>query len=310
MAAKAQTLWTSAMVAVLVSAIAYVNIYSGDATASSLVVPGVKILSSEQAAPAQLVINPNLLIACANNGTGVVRLITKGKCVSKKERPIVWTVPGATGTSGVDGSNAGRTYHLDPTVESDISGYRLATSAPTDKKEFPVRVSLAGDSEVLVAAFITPSGDPNTSTLPPGTARRNFWINTGSPNNLIQLRVALLKRSKTGVETSLRTGSSPILGTLFPGLLTWTYPDTTGYLLALTDRIVFKLYAKRIGGAQDIPLIIYFNAHQHASNIQTTITTGYTGAKGDTGATGAKGDTGATGATGAKGDKGDTGATG
>jgi hypothetical protein len=125
--------------------------------------------------------------------------------------------------------------------------------------------------------------------LPPGTARRNFWINTGSPDNLIQLRVALLKRSKTGVETTLRAGSSPILGTLFPGLLSWTYPDTTGYLLALTDRIVFKLYAKRIAGAQDIPLVIYFNAHEHASNVQTTITTGYTGA---TGAKGDKGDTG------------------
>ena len=237
----------------------------------------------------------------------MVRLLSKGKCDSKKEKQIQWTVPGAIGPSGVDGSNAGRTYYLDPTFESDISGYRLATSAPADKNEFPVRVNLAGDSEVLVAAFITPSGDPNTATLPPGTARRNFWVNTGSPDNLIQLRLSLLKRSKTGVETVLRTGSSPIFASLFPGLLTWTYPDTTGYLLSLTDRIVFKLYAKRIGGAQDIPLIIYFNAHQHASNIQTTITTGYTGA---TGAKGEKGDTGATGATGAKGEKGDTGASG
>jgi hypothetical protein len=288
-AAKANSWWSFAMALVVLASVIYVNLYTGNAASESILVPGVKILSSEQAAPAQLVINPDTLIACANNGTGVVRLITKGRCDSKKERPIVWTVPGATGTSGADGSNAGRTYFLDPTVESDVTGYRLATSAPTDKSEFPVRVSLAGSSEVLVAAFITPSGDPNTSTLPPGTARRNFWINTGSPDNLIQLRVALLKRSKTGVETTLRAGSSPILGTLFPGLLSWTYPDTTGYLLALTDRIVFKLYAKRIAGAQDIPLVIYFNAHEHASNVQTTITTGYTGA---TGAKGDKGDTG------------------
>jgi hypothetical protein len=288
-AAKANSWWSFAMALVVLASVIYVNLYTGNAASESILVPGVKILSSEQAAPAQLVINPDTLIACANNGTGVVRLITKGRCDSKKERPIVWTVPGATGTSGADGSNAGRTYFLDPTVESDVTGYRLATSAPADKSEFPVRVSLAGSSEVLVAAFITPSGDPNTSTLPPGTARRNFWINTGSPDNLIQLRVALLKRSKTGVETTLRAGSSPILGTLFPGLLSWTYPDTTGYLLALTDRIVFKLYAKRIAGAQDIPLVIYFNAHEHASNVQTTITTGYTGA---TGAKGDKGDTG------------------
>lgn len=302
------------MAAVLVGTVIYVNLYTGNATGDSMVVPGVKILSSERAA--EVIEIPELFIACANNSTGVVRLISKGKCDSKKEKQINLTVPGGVGPAGVDGSNAGRTYYLDPTFESDISGYRLATSAPADKNEFPVRVNLAGDSEVLVAAFITPSGDPNTATLPPGTARRNFWVNTGSPDNLIQLRLSLLKRSKTGVETLLRTGSSPIFASLFPGLLTWTYPDTTGYLLALTDRIVFKLYAKRIAGADDIPLIIYFNAHRHASNIQTTITTGYTGAtgakgeKGDTGATGAKGEKGDTGATGAKGDKGDTGATG
>ena len=310
MVAKPNKLWSIATVIVLLATVVYVNLYTGNATSDSIIVPGVKILGSQETEPTQVVLNPDLLIACANNGTGVVRLITKGKCDPKKERPIKWTVPGATGVSGVDGTNAGRTYYLDPTTESDISGYRLATSAPTDKNEFPVRNNLAGNSEVLVAAFITPSGDPNTTTLPPGTARRNFWVNTGSPDNLIQLRLVLLKRSKTGVETVLRAGSSPIFGSLFPGLLTWTYPDTTGYLLSLTDRIVFKLYAKRIAGAEDIPLIIYFNAHQHASNIQTTITTGYTGA---TGAKGEKGDTGATGATGAtgsKGDKGDTGASG
>ena len=307
MPTKANTLWSIAVGAVLLSTVVYVNLYTGNAAGDAIVVPGVKILNSEQAAAAQLVINPNILLACANNSTGVVRLITKGKCDAKKERSILWTVTGATGASGVDGSSAGRTYYLDPTTESDVTGYRLATSAPTDKSEFPVRIDLANDSEVLVAAFITPSGDPNTSTLPPGIARRNFWINTGSPDNLVQLRLALLKRSITGVETPLRSGSSPIFGTSLPGLLTWTYPDTMGYLLSLTDRIVFKLYAKRIGGVGNVPLVIYFNAHQHASNIQTTITTGYTGA---TGAKGEKGDTGATGATGAKGEKGDTGDTG
>jgi hypothetical protein len=152
MAAKANTWWSFAMALVVLASVIYVNLYTGNAASESILVPGVKILSSEQAAPAQLVINPDTLIACANNGTGVVRLITNGRCDSKKERPIVWTVP-----------------------------------------------------------------------------------------------------------------------------------------LALTDRIVFKLYAKRIAGAQDIPLVIYFNAHEHASNVQTTITTGYTGA---TGAKGERGEAG------------------
>ena len=132
-------------------------------------------------------------------------------------------------------------------------------------------------------------------------------MNTGSQDNLIQLRLTLSKRTKTGVETTLRMSSSPIIATATTGLLTWPYIDNAGYLLALTDRIVFKLYAKRIGGDETIPLIIYFNAHQHASNIQTTITAGATGPKGDTGATGA---TGPAGPAGPAGPKGDTGASG
>ena len=304
------------MVTVVLAAVAYVNLYTGNASEESLSVPGVKILSSEDAAPSKLILSQDLLIACVNNSTGSVRLTLKVKCDSKKERAISWSAPGATGQNGIDGSNAGRTYFLDPTISSDITGYRLATTVPIDKPEFPVRIDLASTSEVLIAAFITPIGDPNTSTLPPGTARRNIWANTGSPDNLIQLRLTLLKRSVTGVETTLRMSNSPIFASASPGLLTWTFPDTSGYLLGVTDRIVFKLYAKRIGGDENIPLIIYFNAHQHASNIQTTITVGYTGAtgaKGDTGATGATGApgaTGATGATGAKGDKGDTGTSG
>ena len=298
------------MGAVLLSTVAYINLYTGNANNDSLDVPGLKLISTEDAAASKLLLDKDLLIACANNATGAVRLISVGRCDPKKEKTIEFSVPGSVGANGTDGSNAGRTYYLDPTVESDISGYRLATSTPVDKDEFPLRTDLSGASEVLVAAFLTPKGDPNTNTLPPGTARRNIWVGTGSQNNLIQLRVTLLKRSNTGAETVLRTSSSPIIATATHGLLTWTYADTTGYLLALTDRIVFKLYAKRIGGDESIPLVIYFNAHQHASNIQTTITVGATGPKGDTGATGPAGPAGPAGAKGDKGDKGDTGASG
>ena len=295
------------MGAVLLSTVAYVNLYTGNATNDSIAVPGVKLLNSGDPGESKLLLDQNLLVACANKTTGAIRLIASGNCDPKKEKAIVWTVPGTTGANGIDGSSAGRIYYLDPTVESDITGYRLANSIPIDKDEFPLRTNLSGSSEVLVGAFITPSGDPNANSLPPGTARRNIWVNTGSQDNLIQLRLVLSKRTKAGVETALRMSSSPIIATATTGLLTWPYIDHVGYLLALTDRIVFKLYAKRIGGDETIPLIIYFNAHQHASNIQTTITAGATGPAGPAGPAGP---TGATGAKGDKGDKGDTGASG
>ncbi len=129
MAAKANTWWSFAMAIVVLASVIYVNLYTGNAASESVLVPGVKILSSEEATAAKVVVNSELLIACANNSSGVVRLLAKGKCDSKKERQIQWTVTGAIGASGTDGSSAGRTYYLDPTTESDISGYRLATSA-------------------------------------------------------------------------------------------------------------------------------------------------------------------------------------
>ncbi len=52
MAAKVHKLWSLAMALVLIATVIYVNLYTGNATSDSIVVPGVKILSSEQAAPA------------------------------------------------------------------------------------------------------------------------------------------------------------------------------------------------------------------------------------------------------------------
>jgi hypothetical protein len=52
MAAKVHKLWSLAMAIVLIGTVIYVNLYTGNATNQSIIIPGVKILSSEQAAPA------------------------------------------------------------------------------------------------------------------------------------------------------------------------------------------------------------------------------------------------------------------
>jgi hypothetical protein len=88
MAAKANTWWSFAMAIVVLAAAIYVNLYTGNAASESVLVPGVKILSSVEATAAKVVVNSELLIACANNSSGVVRLLAKGKCDSKKERQI------------------------------------------------------------------------------------------------------------------------------------------------------------------------------------------------------------------------------
>ncbi len=264
----------------------YLNLYTGNATSDSVVVPGVKFITGDKAGNPILVLDQSALTACANNKSGVVRLISKGKCDPKNEKIVAWSIQGA---AGIAGASAGRTYYLDPTANSDISGYRVATASPGDTSEFALSYRIPGPTSGLVAVFITPKNDPNVTILPAGIARRNFYVSTGDADNLVQLRLELFKRSTSGVETLLRSGNSPIIGSVETVLLSWDYPDTTGYLLLPTDRLVFKLYAHRLGGDESFPVVIDFNDHEHASNIQTTITVGATGATGATGPQGPSG---------------------
>ena len=57
MAAKTNTLWSIAMAIVVLASVIYVNLYTGNAATDSILVPGVKILSSERVAAAKVVVN-------------------------------------------------------------------------------------------------------------------------------------------------------------------------------------------------------------------------------------------------------------
>jgi len=154
--------------------IVYLNLYTGNATNDAVVVPGVKLITADRSTTPTLVLDQGALIACANNKSGVVRLLSKGKCDPNSEKTIAWSIAGATGATGNSGTSAGKIYYLDPTTTSDISGYRVATSAPADTPEFSVSYPLPGPTDGLVASFITPKNDLIGSLLPPGVARRNF----------------------------------------------------------------------------------------------------------------------------------------
>src|SRR4051794_20443223 len=109
------------------------------------------------------------------------------------------------------------------------------------------------------------------------------------------------KRTAAGVETLVRDELSPQITNAAVGPIDWTMAAAGGGAMAVDDRIVVKLYGRRISGPTSFPLTTYFEGSTHASQIQTTISAG------SVGATGPQGVAGATGPTGPQGPQGPTG---
>jgi len=72
--------------------IVYLNLYMGNATNDAVVVPGVKLITADKSTTPTLVLDQGALIACANNKSGVVRLLSKGKCDPNSEKIISWSI--------------------------------------------------------------------------------------------------------------------------------------------------------------------------------------------------------------------------
>jgi hypothetical protein len=110
-------------------------------------------------------------------------------------------------------------------------------------------------------------------------------------------------------ETLLRENDSGEFDDLSVTLIEWDYTDSNGYAMALTDRMVFKIWAI----ATSVPsrtFTTYYEGTTHASWNRTSITTGTQGVTGPTGPTGPAGTTGPTGPQGTTGPTGPQGTTG
>jgi len=218
--------------------------------------------------------------------------------------------PGPPGPQGDPGISAGRILYYDLTSSPDVSGYKRLLETPSPNAETTIAVSCTGTSDVLVGQFVTDPGEPGVTSYPAGTGRRRFYASASGTQGVACLHLMFYLRDAAGVETLARDEFSPNFSSQTVVEVDWSTVWPNVFPMALTDRIVCKVYAQRVSGPNNITVTVYFQGTMHASQVQTTISTGDTGPQGPPGATGPAGATGPQGPQGPQGIQGPTGAQG
>jgi hypothetical protein len=204
---------------------------------------------------------------------------------------------GATGAQGIQGGNAGRIYYLWAGVTADVAGYKKAVTSPSPNVITSITTTVTGTSDVFIASFITDVGEPGVGSLPTGIAERLIHAyQNDNVNCIARLNFQLWKRDLAGNETLLRNGYSENFSNQTKAEIRWTVVYATAFSFLTTDRLVFKVYAARVGGPSSFGVITSYEG-EDVSYVKTTISAGSVGPQGATGATGPQGNTGATGAT-------------
>jgi hypothetical protein len=171
----------------------------------------------------------------------------------------------------------GKTYYLVLSQDGGVATYNVASILPSASAEVNTSAIFTGTSYSLTASFLTAAGEPGTTLLPAGTYGRHFHATTDGVNNEAQLRVDLYKYAANTLETLLRTNESPIFNSSDAAalLLNWNITDPTSHELAETDRLLFKVYARRVsGGSGSVRVTVFYEGVSRASYIPTTILTG------------------------------------
>ena len=197
---------------------------------------------------------------------------------------------GPEGPAGPSGQAAGKMLYPVPSAASDIAGYKKLLESPSTGAEQTIATPCTGTGDVLIAAFATEPGVPGAVDYPAGTAYRHIYAMVQAGTARLHLQV--FKRDAAGVETLVRDEFSEDFSNQVVSLQEWVASAPSGGALAVTDRIVAKLYARRIGGPTTVTVTTFYEGTAHGSHVQTTISAG---AQGPPGPQGIKGDTGDTG---------------
>ena len=220
-------------------------------------------------------------------------------------------ITGATGEQGIQGGNAGRIYYLWAGVTAaGFTGYKTASVSPSPNAETIITTAVSGTSDIFIASFITDVEEPGVGSLPTGIAERLIHVyQDGNENCIAKLNFELWKRDLAGAETLLRSGYSENFSNQTKAELRWSVAYATAFSFLTTDRLVFKVYATRVGGSTNFNVITSYEGAD-VSYVKTTISAGAVGPQGPTGPQGIQGVTGPTGSQGIQGITGPTGAQG
>jgi len=173
--------------------------------------------------------------------------------------------------SGFSG-NGGRIFYLSPSIASDVPGYKLAGVRPSVAAEQTLVTNNTGTGDTLIGSFCTLLLQPDIHALPAGLAYRNIWCKTDGASAVARMKLELYQRTALGVETLLRSSYSKNFSGTDVEMIHWTYADASDHVLALLDRLVFKIYVARVsGGSGSVLTTIFFEGIDRASHIVTTV---------------------------------------
>lgn len=111
---------------------------------------------------------------------------------------ITGTYPDFTVSSTLSGGGAnGRLYYPQNSQASDLTGYKVASTTPSSGATSDVTIVCpTQNAYVLGEEFATASGEPNTTSLPAGTAVRFLFASTSGGTG--QIKVDLFQYKTTG----------------------------------------------------------------------------------------------------------------
>jgi hypothetical protein len=184
---------------------------------------------------------------------------------------VAGKILGANG-GWVNQAQVGRTFYLDPSDSSDLATYKTALTVPSTNVETTLTATLTGTTKSLAAVFATDPNIPAITQLPPGTYTRHFHVATGGVSEVARLYVEIYTCASDGSsETLRRSGYTPEFSGTTVQEVSSSAEDAGGYAMAVTDRLLFKVYWERVSGPANCDITVYFNGSSRAAYVGSTI---------------------------------------
>ncbi len=166
---------------------------------------------------------------------------------------------------------AATTYYMHEDI-SDLGGFEQMRSTPAEDAESKDSVTInSGDGETAMDKYVTVSGEPNTTSIHPGTWVWVLWADVSATSQGPHyLRAKWYRREQGGTEHYLFTQEQEITSTDPTRYLVET--STSGIDMAVTDRLVVKAYAQ-IGGGSNRTIGYYIEGVNRPSRFNTPVLT-------------------------------------
>lgn len=177
-------------------------------------------------------------------------------------------------TQNIVGGGAAISYYLNHGVVSSVSGYKQMSKSPVTSVGADTSISGNG----LIAQFLTDVSDPSRLEIPAGNWNLEMWFSASSNGGNEKFYVELLKYNGstfTSIASSSANPEAITNGTTIDLYLTsLAIPQT---ILALTDRLAFRVYIVDNSGARTITL---HTQNSHLCQIITNFSSGMTALNG------------------------------